>query len=203
MHAKLASIEEQKERALDLFLKSGRGADFVGQKLNTLEGERAQVAEAVAERERERDQLTSEMTGLYESKEQIKALVAAAQRMDGAGNYELRSQIAARLKSLISVIFIAPVGSGPMVRKARKISKKKYVPNPGDDRRYFLVRFKNRSVRWVFPTDDDPLQFRDQLVGSREMGIKIVHGPDGAWILVEGPDQPNQARCDDPPLLHD
>ena len=117
LRGKLASLEEQRERTFELFAKSGLAADFVAQKLQELERERLQVVNSLAEKERERDELSSDLSAFYESKEQLKALLDRLQQSEGEDVYKLRAQISSRLKSLVSEIFVAPLGSAPMMSK--------------------------------------------------------------------------------------
>ena len=65
----------------------------------------------------ERSATTAEVGAFYESRDQVKALVAQLQGRDGDEVYKLRSQIAARLKSLVTIIFVAPLGHAPLTRK--------------------------------------------------------------------------------------
>lgn len=183
LRGKLASIDEQRERTFDLLGKSGLAADFVGQKLNALEEERMLLVEAVAKKEKERDELSSQLSGFYESREQIKALIERLQRSAGDAVYKLRSQISSRLKSLVSEIFVAPLGSGPMTGKAITLEGNRIivVEEQGDSkpvtkqhRRYFLVGFKDGALRAVVPKENEPLEFEHQVVASKELGILLM-----------------------------
>ena len=48
--------------------------------------------------------------------------------------------------------------------------------HPDRSRRYFAIGFKDSNVRIVFPTDDDPLRYQQQVVASEGM-LNFV-GPD-------------------------
>ena len=178
MHGKLASLDEQRERTFELFAKSGLAADFVAQKLQELERERLQVVNSLVEKERERDDLNSDLSGFYESKEQLKALLDRLQQSEGDDVYKLRAQISSRLKSLISEIFVAPLGSAPMRGKAITLKGKRIVLVE-DDRepkhhRYFSVGFKDGTLRSVVPKENDPLEFEEQVVASKALGILLM-----------------------------
>jgi hypothetical protein len=102
--------------------------------------------------------------------------------------YKLRAQIAARLKSLISDVFIAPVGSAPVIRKGIEFLKKNYAAEKADLierlseslidegqslRRYFLVNFRDGSARGIYPKRDDPLEFEQQILTPKEVELVI------------------------------
>ena len=185
LRGKLASLEEQRERTFELFAKSGLAADFVAQKLQELERERLQVVNSLAEKERERDELSSDLSAFYESKEQLKALLDRLQQSEGEDVYKLRAQISSRLKSLVSDIFVAPLGSAPLTRKSIKFLKKNHpvdgldvaehlkskLAEERENRRYFLIGFKDGTVRGVYPEQGDPLEFEEQIISSEEAGI--------------------------------
>jgi DNA invertase Pin-like site-specific DNA recombinase len=181
LRGRLASLDEKRERTFELFAKSGRAADFVGQKLHELEAERAQVTDALAQRESERDRLKSELSGFYESKEQIKALLDRLQRSKGEDVYKLRAQISARLKSLVAEVLVAPLGSAPMTGKAITLKEGRITVVEHEDRdpdakhpRYFLIGFKDGTLRAVVPKEHDPLEFEELMVASKELGILLT-----------------------------
>ncbi|NGX96098.1 MAG: site-specific recombinase, partial [Candidatus Afipia apatlaquensis] len=45
--------------------------------------------------------------------------------------------------------------------------------DPDESRRYFTVGFHNTAVRAVFPKYGDPLQFDQQVLGSKDRGVEI------------------------------
>src|SRR5215471_12071329 len=104
-----AAIGQQMDRTYELLGMAGTAAGYVAQKLQTLEDRRAAVEAELREREQERARL-----GLTISDgEQVKALIERLQdRNPSDETYKLRSAIAARLRSLVRVIYIAPVGRG-------------------------------------------------------------------------------------------
>jgi DNA invertase Pin-like site-specific DNA recombinase len=181
LRGRLASLDEQRERTFELFAKSGCAADFVGQKLHALEDERAQMVNALAQKEQERDRLKSELSGFYESKEQIKALIDRLQQSKDDDVYKLRAQISARLKSLVAEILVAPLGTAPMTGKAITLKGERITVAEQKDRnpdskhpRYFLIGFKDGTLRAVVPKENDPLEFEQQMVASKELGILLT-----------------------------
>jgi len=115
---KLASVAQEMERALDIGTKAGLASDFVGERLNALARERLELRGSAEEKRRRRTEFTSEVSGFYESKEQIKALLARLQQPDDSEVYKLRSQISSRLKSLVADLVLAPLGFVPSLRTA-------------------------------------------------------------------------------------
>jgi DNA invertase Pin-like site-specific DNA recombinase len=181
LHGRLASLDEQRERTFELFAKSGSAAEFVGKKLHGLEEERTQVIDALAQKESERDRLKSELSGFYESKDQIKALLDRLQRSEGEDVYKLRAQISSRLRSLVAEVFVAPLGSAPMGNKTITLKGGRITGVERGDRepnkkhrRYFLIGFKDGTLRAVVPKENDPLEFEEQLLASKELGILLT-----------------------------
>jgi hypothetical protein len=124
LRGKVASLEEQRERTFGLFHNAGAAANFVGQKLSQLEEQRLTLMEQIAALAKEQDQLSSELRGFYESKEQLKGLIERVPCSSEEDVYKLRAQIAARLKSLVSAVFVAPVGAAPVIRREIEFLKK-------------------------------------------------------------------------------
>ena len=45
--------------------------------------------------------------------------------------------------------------------------------NPKHSRRFFAVGFRDSNVRIVFPDDDDPLRYHQQIVATEASGFEI------------------------------
>ena len=96
--------------------------------------------------------------------------------------YKLRSQISSRLKALVAEIFVAPLGSAPMTGKAITLKGNRitFVEKERDSKavtkhhRYFLVGFKDGTLRAVVPKENDPLEFEEQFVASKKLGILLM-----------------------------
>jgi Recombinase zinc beta ribbon domain len=155
-----AAIGQQMDRTYELLGMAGTAAGYVAQKLQTLEDRRSAVEAELREREQERARL-----GLTVSDgEQVKALIERLQdRSPSDEVYKLRSTIAARLRSLVRVIYIAPVGRGPLAQ----LNIEPDEPGAGlvDDirramvtQRYFAVGLHDGSVRVIFPDRDGSLR---------------------------------------------
>jgi DNA invertase Pin-like site-specific DNA recombinase len=157
----LTDINDQKTRALDLYLQGGTARDFVGQKLNDLEQNTLLLADAIKTKEKELGALTADLAQFYESRDQIKALVEQLQNRDGQDAYKMRSLLASRLKSIVLSMSVASVGSSRLERTA--------LDDEGEHRRYFYLEFKDGSARAVYPHPDDPVQFAEQIISGDEI----------------------------------
>ena len=136
----------------------------------------------------ERSATTAEVGAFYESRDQVKALVAQLQGRDGDEVYKLRSQIAARLKSLVTIIFVAPLGHAPQTRKAIEWLSNQpdaedvvaymegMLEDEAEHQRYFAVGFADGTTRGVYPSEEDPLQFHHQVLAlANRQGMVRVH----------------------------
>jgi hypothetical protein len=45
---------------------------------------------------------------------------------------------------------------------------------PAQSRRFFAVGFRDSKVRAVYPDDDDPLRYQQQIVPSEANGIELL-----------------------------
>jgi septal ring factor EnvC (AmiA/AmiB activator) len=157
LRGELATVQDHRDRTFELFKKVGLAIDYVGNKLNELEERRIALLDKIAVKEKERNQLSSEASGVYESKEQLKGLIERVQHLSGEDVYKLRAQIAARLKSLVSEITVAPLGSAPITRKVLALLKEQEAPDRNEKlicsfeqrlehehehRRFFLVHLQ-------------------------------------------------------------
>jgi DNA invertase Pin-like site-specific DNA recombinase len=164
LRGKLASINEQIERTYELFAKAGKAADFVGTKLNDLAAQQEQLETSIRQKEKESVALKSELAEFHRGKDQIKSLI---EQVNGKDSYVLRAQIAARIKSLISSLIIAPAGYQPTKKIDTDIINPLINKLPDEYKtrqRYFCVGFKDGIVQGVFPSDEDPLDFEQVII---------------------------------------
>jgi DNA invertase Pin-like site-specific DNA recombinase len=179
-----AAIGQQMDRTYELLGMAGTAAGYVAQKLQTLEDRRSAVEAELREREQERARL-----GLTVSDgKQVKALIERLQDRNPSDEaYKLRSTIAARLRSLVTTILIAPLGHAPLTERTINFLAGEVGAEPvidhlrrtSDGRRYFAVGFTDGKTRAVFPHRDDPLSFEYQIVGDTE-GIRGLEPSDDA-----------------------
>ena len=174
------TIKQQMEKTYELLSMAGSAATFVAEKLQQLEARRSSVEAELNEKERERSDLGSATSQFYESRDQIKALIEQLQSRQGDETYKLRSQIASKLRSLVTNIIVAPLGNVPNIQKTIEFltkepdaqpaidQLKRQLDDAGAHRRYFALGFVDGSVRAVYPDQGDPLRFDHQILGNKE-----------------------------------
>lgn len=146
----------------------------------------------------------------YESRENIKELVSRLRLGRSADLYKERAQIASRLLNLIHEIQLAPGGWIPR----RKFVTERYLmlaetlddDDPAKEsvlwmarmpahfaekRRFFIARFRDGRSRHVTPHGDDPLQFHQMVVETKDGQDSIEpYGPFlEDWEETEGDDE--------------
>jgi DNA invertase Pin-like site-specific DNA recombinase len=161
LNGQLAGLNDQKTRALDLYLQGGTARDFVGQKLNDLEQTTLLLADAIKTKENELSALTADLVQFYESKDQIRALVEKMQNREGHDAYKIRSLLASQLKSIVLSMSVAAVGVTRFPPDDDPALNHKW-----EHRRYFLLEFKDGSARAVYPDPDDSTQFAEQITSA-------------------------------------
>jgi hypothetical protein len=185
-----AAITQQMEKTYELLGMAGAATGFVAEKLQQLESRRAAIEAELRAKELEHSQLGSATSQFYESRDQIKALIEQLQSRKGDEIYKLRSQIASKLKSLVRTILVAPLGHAPLAQKTIDFLSgepgtepviahlKQMLDNEAEHRRYFAVGFADGTVRGVYPSQDDPLKFEHQILGTQEGILRL--DPSGA-----------------------
>ena len=164
------ALREEMEKAYGL-LKINSSLEFVAEKLGALNDELKSLDARLEEKRAERNTIEATENAFYESKDQINSLIARLQNVGHGDIYKLRSQVATRVKALVSELRVAPSGTAPI--KEAWINHVQSNATGDDDlkalllesivdaenRRYFTVTFRDGSKLQVFPTDDDPLCF--------------------------------------------
>lgn len=184
-----ASISDLMEKTYGL-LSTGKAVEFVSAKLGELQQRLADLSQQIAAKEAEQQTLLSREVTFYRSKDEIKSLLVKLQSTPTDRLFKLRAQIASRLKNLVQTISVATLGDGPQVQ--RTIEFLEQQPDSEDvvshlkdrlsgrdaARRYFAVGFRNNSVRAVYPRDDDPLKYEQQITAhpGTEKAISVEYG---------------------------
>jgi hypothetical protein len=158
------ALKAEMESAYGL-LKINPNIQFVADKLAGLEQQLKDLEAHIAEEKSERQKLEASDTAFYESKDEIKALVASLQTPGDNDLYKLRSQLAAGIKTLIAEFNVAPLGEAPIVdallkeeEGAGREALKSMFGDQRDNRRYFLAAFKDNTALRVYPRRDDPFK---------------------------------------------
>lgn len=185
LRGELASVSDLMEKTYNV-LSEGGPADFLAKKLTELGSKRDELTERLRAKETEQEQFLAHESEFYNSKEEIRELVAKLQMPASDELYKVRAQIVARLKALVETLLIAPQGALPRMQKSITqlkalshrenddviVHMEQMASRPDQSRRYFAVGFRNSAVRAVFPKYGDPLQFEQQVIGS-SAGIEI------------------------------
>ncbi|OJY36116.1 MAG: hypothetical protein BGP06_04280 [Rhizobiales bacterium 65-9] len=202
---RIALLHKNQERTYRLFMKGSAAEAFVQSKLSEHQLELDQLSQTVANKERRLSEVQSTARQFYESRDQIKSLVASLQSKEGGNAYKLRAQAMSRLRALVSDVALYPVGA--VARPERWIE---LVQQSGDDsplaqeliqrfesdaanadlrdRRHFTVRFKGGRHRTVWPDPTDPLSSREQIYGDHGKAFHVrgdqAQSLDQAWSLM-------------------
>ena len=185
LQGELAAVNDLMEKTYAV-LSGGGPVEFVTSKLNELERRRSELAEKLRARTTEHEQLASRELRYHHSKQEIRTLVDRLQRVgDNDDMFALRARVASQLKSLIGTLTVASVGERPLIMS--RLEQLHRSEEPGEDaiahieqraarpdqgRRYFSVGFRDSKVRIVFPVDDDPLRYEQQVTASELWGIE-------------------------------
>jgi hypothetical protein len=162
-------------------LSAGGSPEFVAGKLNELTARQSSLRKHTAKKEAEQQEFNARDSRFYESREEIRDLVRKLQMPPSGELYKVRAQIASRLKLLVRTLLIGPEGNVPTLLRSiehlkRQLTEEadeliahmqKMAADPAHSSRFFVVGFRDASLRVVFPTRDDPLQFKQQIVGRR------------------------------------
>jgi DNA invertase Pin-like site-specific DNA recombinase len=206
LRGELSFIEKQRDDTFQLYLKGGAAVEFFHQKLTEIEEHRSQLESVIKQKE---ELLTQSIgtTEVRKSKDEIKSLIGRLQTKRDDDVYKLRSQIASHLRSVVVTLLIAPVGRAPIVEQSIDFLRSSQgdvseimgylrASDPHrDHRRYFVVGLIDGTVRAVYPHDDDPLQFEEQVIATKRGPIvrvlpgseELILEPGG--ILEGDPDQ--------------
>ncbi|OPH84528.1 site-specific recombinase [Nitrobacter vulgaris] len=174
LEGQLADIKASMEKTYAL-LDAGSAVEFVSAKLKELQQRDNECDTKLIEKKRVRDALALRASSLRQSRAGLTHLLERLQGPSGAELYKLRAQIASRLKNLVLTISVATLGDRPKLQRTIEfleqqpdsedvISHLKKRLNEGKTaRRYFAVGFRNNAVRVVYPRDDDPLKYEEQI----------------------------------------
>jgi DNA invertase Pin-like site-specific DNA recombinase len=184
LQGELSAVEVQMQRTYDL-LATGAAVGFVSGKLRELAERSAELNGRLTALREELGVLASRMSTFYESKAEVRTFVERLQRPEATDLFKLRAQIASRLRTLIESLVLAPLGDRPRVERTIEFIREQpgatdvvshmeeRLAAGNDDVPYFAVGFRNGTVRAVYPSRDDPLAYRQQVVAN-EAGIQFL-----------------------------
>lgn len=192
LKGELSTVSDMMEKTYAV-LNQGGPVSFITGKLNELEQRRTELSKGIGVKSVEQHDLLSRESRYQHSKEEIRQLVARLQGPANNGLFKLRAQIASQLKVLVQVLSVASVGSKPRleasIERLQGVAGKegavaymrRAAVHPDRSERYFAVAFRDSNVRVVYPDDDDPLQFRQQVVASEALGFEVLL-PEGTLV---------------------
>jgi DNA invertase Pin-like site-specific DNA recombinase len=161
---KIASLEREMDEKFNLPTKTATARDYVANKLDKLGQQLTELNTAIKRKEQQLTSLKIQPMNI----EELKPIISQVQG-NGKDAYQLRAQIAARLKSLVDAIFVAVVGSGPLLEKAKHDPGEaegegdiaKIAPtDPRMHGRWFSVKFSNQNkFLLVAPDAENPRKF--------------------------------------------
>lgn len=176
----LMLAEQERAAAYELITK-GISVDFVGEKLLACEKKIAELTATLEEARQEIARNSETVNRYYEGKEQLQQMISRVRNNEGEDAFKERAMIAARLKVLIKELKVSSVGyqqiggqiekelaEGTIEPELREEFEEllTYHSLPESRLPHFEVLFHNNTTRIVFPDPDDPLRFRQQVVGD-------------------------------------
>jgi hypothetical protein len=151
----VTSLDQEIDEKLQLRLDTAIARERVGKRLDELGRQLAELKTTINQKEHQLHALKIQPMNI----EELKAIISKVQ---GNGNdaYQLRAQIAARLKSLVDAIYIAAAGSEPLRDNTIEVDDefdiRKIAPNdPRMTRRWFSVKFANENRFLLLGPDSD------------------------------------------------
>jgi hypothetical protein len=185
LRGELTSVDDLMEKTFAV-LAAGGPVEFVTSKLNEMKLRQNDLTERLHAKDAENREFLSRESRFQSSKEEIRQLVLRLQGPADEELFKLRAQIASQLKVLVLTLSVASLGSKPRlqasIERLRGIAGKedavahmsRAAVHPDHSRRYFAVGFRGSNVRVVYPNDDDPLQFKQQVVASEASGFEVL-----------------------------
>ena len=183
----LTGVQAQREKTYDLFEKAGAAADFVAGKLSELEQRRVEIERSLEQKREERFVLEFELKAVRQSQDDAKDMLEALNKTKGDELFKLRAKVADRIRTIATTVLVAPAGDVPRLHKVIQTLEREAanefqdvidrlktdMEDPKSHRRFFAVGFRNGTTRIVRPSDDDPLEFEEQLYADVS-GIRLV-----------------------------
>jgi DNA invertase Pin-like site-specific DNA recombinase len=187
LEGELASTTELMDKTYAV-LNAGGPAEFIASKLNELEVRRTELNRAIAATRSQLEQVQSRQARLSQSKNEIKVLVDRLQNSNSSDHFELRAKVASHLRSVIDSLSIATLGEQPKITRIAEEVRQSLgdeakdvadhimarAQHPDQSRRYFAVGFRDSRVRIVFPDDNDPLSYEQQIVAQQGQSIDMI-----------------------------
>ncbi|MES0171896.1 recombinase family protein [Mesorhizobium sp. M0006] len=168
----LVQLEKQRDRTFRLLLDQDMPSDFLKAELARIQSEIEALSTETDELAEELRRLDAKVASFAESRAEIQTLIAELRSRGNDERYRLRTKVAGRLKSLISVIEVATLGDRqPRADNLIELSKAQHdrvygkqdaevcahAEQPDWSARQFNVFFKDGTNRLVRPRPDGPV----------------------------------------------
>jgi DNA invertase Pin-like site-specific DNA recombinase len=187
LQGELSTVNDLMEKTYGM-LEQKVAVSFITHKLTQLEGRKTAINGLIESKSAEREELVSRQIRYSRSKEEIRQLVERLQSPANEELFKLRAQIASQLKVLVETLLVGSLGERP--RMLATIEKLRSTPGwetqdvisqmekvaalPAQSRRFFAVGFRDSNARAIYPDDDDPLRYQQQVVVSEATGIEVL-----------------------------
>lgn len=198
LDGELAAVKKQMEQTYELLSNARRELAFVSNKLGELADKQADLEALRETKRREKSEIDARSELFTTSREEIEALVCRLQGTPSSEIYQLRAQIASRLRALVASLKVAPLGNIKPIDPSltfeglRNLSRDKasevvsrMAEVGGTARRYFAVTFANAATRIIYPNSRDPLQYEMQVEMQADTSF-VVDRP-AAEIMKQSP----------------
>jgi DNA invertase Pin-like site-specific DNA recombinase len=170
LNARIEKSETERTNAYALLELQGADLSYVSDRLIRCEADLAGCRKDLTSLIAQQQQSSNERSSYYESKTDLKDLIARIRSRGAPDTYKLRALIAARLRSVVSSLTLSPAGGLPVASwdTAPPVQNDpSYGADLGQDEprkgRYFTVCFRDGKFRTVFPKDDDAFEFHQQI----------------------------------------
>lgn len=192
LEGKIESLKTEQQNAYALLQSAGANLSYVRQRLVACEIE-------ITESEKELGAILSQQTMASQasrtydaSKIDLRGLILQIGSQLGPDTYKLRSQLAMRLRSILTSLTLSPAGGLPLATwdHAKRVPDDPsfnvdlYMslddPHQG---RYFVACFRDGSFRVVFPAKD-ALAFHQQIIREKH-DFYLVEGDAGLTDLID------------------
>lgn len=179
----------KRDRTYETNVSAGGNLAYLADKMKELSSTIAEIDSELEALAAARRNMQDEAGRFYESRDQIKGLIAKLQSTGGDDVYKLRAQVAARLKSLTSSVQVFAEGKIPEIRKVISFLEAVDDPiqvqdvmetftseivDPASHRPYFVIMTKDRRIRRVTPSQDNPTKVHEQVISNSE-GTRILN----------------------------
>lgn len=188
LEGELASVMALMDKAFAL-LETGAPPDFVSSKLQEMQLRREGLEANVAATRATLEEMQSSKLRAAASRDEIQSLLCRLRDANDPDLFNLRAKIASHLKAMIETLTVAPQGGRPRLEMIAAETLTKFGKEAADvahfiakrgaqleqTHRYFTVGLRDSRVRIVFPDEEEPLKFRQQIIATNDGIEQMTH----------------------------